>query len=246
MPLEAAGRYASAIHELQQDILTSQADALDAVAAHMAQTIQAQRTIFLFGTGHSHMMAEEGHYRAGSLAAFVPILLSSIMLHEQAQLSGKIERTAGLAAPLLDRYAPQAGDMLVIFSNSGVNQMPVEMAQAAHERGMTVVSVSSFAYAEIAPLSAIGKRLHDIADVAIDNRIVPGDALIAIEGLPWKVGPASTIAGSFILNSLVAEVAHRLQAKSVSVPMYASFNMNGAAEHNQSMLETWGSRNPHL
>jgi uncharacterized phosphosugar-binding protein len=212
----------------------------------MVQTIQAEQSIFLFGTGHSHMLAEEGHFRAGSLAAFVPILLSSIMLHEQAQLSGKIERTGGIAAPMLDRYGPQPGDMLFIFSNSGVNLMPVEMAMAAKTRGMSVASVSSFAYAEVAPLSSIGKRLHEVADFAIDNRIVPGDALVAIEGLPWKVGPGSTIAGSFILNCLVAEVAYRLCEDEQSVPLYASLNMNGAAEHNQTMLKHWGSRNPHL
>ena len=246
MELEGVRRYAAAINELQQDILNSQTEVLGAVAGLMVETIRAEQSIFLFGTGHSHMLAEEGHYRAGSLAAFIPILLSSIMLHEQAQLSGKIERTGGIAAPLLDHYSPEPDDILFVFSNSGVNQMPVEMAQAAKQRGMHVVSVSSFAYAEVAPLSSIGKRLHEVADFAIDNRIVPGDALLAIDGLPFRVGPASTIAGSFILNCLVTEVAYRLREDGQNVPFYASFNMNGAAEHNQTMLETWGSRNPHL
>ena len=246
MKLEGAERYQTAIHDLQQDILNSQANVLDAVADRMVKTIQSDRSIFLFGTGHSHMLAEEGHYRAGSLAVFVPILHSSIMLHEQAKLSGNIERIGGVAAPMLARYNPQPDDMLFVFSNSGVNQMPVEMVQTAQQQGMHVVSVSSFAYAAIAPLSSAGKRLHEIADIAIDNRIVPGDALVAINGLPFRVGPASTIAGSFILNCLVAEVAHRLCETETTVPIYASLNMNGAAEHNQSMLKHWGARNPHL
>jgi uncharacterized phosphosugar-binding protein len=147
---------------------------------------------------------------------------------------------------MLARYDPQPDDMLFVFSNSGVNLMPVEMAQTAKSLGLHVVSVSSFAYAAIAPLSAAGIRLHEIADYAIDNRIVPGDALVAIKGLPFRVGPASTIAGSFILNCLVAEVANRLCEAQAAVPLYASLNMNGAAEHNQTMLKHWGTRNPHL
>jgi uncharacterized phosphosugar-binding protein len=187
MKLEGAERYRTAIHDLQQDILNSQAEVLGAVAERMVKTIQVERSIFLFGTGHSHMLAEEGHYRAGSLAAFIPILHSSIMLHEQAKLSGNIERIGGVAAPMLARYDPQPDDMLFVFSNSGVNLMPVEMAQTAKKLALHVVSVSSFAYAAIAPLSAAGTRLHEIADYAIDNRIVPGDALVAI--VWWRKSP---------------------------------------------------------
>ena len=212
----------------------------------MLNAVKAERSIFLFGTGHSHMLAEEGHYRAGSLVNFIPILMTGVMLHEKSQLSGQIERTSGIAAPLLDSYHPEPDDVLFVFSNSGVNTMPVEMVLAAQERDMYVISVSSFAYASVAPLSVAGRRLHEIADVAIDNRIVPGDALIALEGLPWRVAPASTIAGSFILNSLVTEVAFRLCRDKHDVPIYVSFNMTGAAAHNRELLEKWGKRNPHL
>src|SRR5690606_34303209 len=129
----------------------------------------------VFGTGHSHMMAEEAFYRAGGLAAAVPIFSPPLMLHEDVALSSQLERQEGLAEPLLDRYAPEPGEMLFVFSNSGVNQLPVEMALAGHARGLYVVGVSSHAYARVAPLSPIGRRLDEVVDAAIDNGCAPGD-----------------------------------------------------------------------
>lgn len=246
MALDGIKRYWQVVSDLQQTIIDTQQETLDAVAAAMTDTIVANGRIFLFGTGHSHIMCEEGHTRAGSLAPFVPILFSSAMLHEGSILSGKIERIPGLAEPLLDMYRPAAGDMLFIFSNSGVNQMPVEMALAAKARDMTVVAVCSFAYARVAPLSTIGKRLDEVTDFALDNKGVPGDSRVQIDGVPWRVGPTSTIAGILILNSLVTEVAFRLHAQGHEVPVYASFNMLGGDEHNQQLFARWRPFNPHI
>ena len=236
----------TAIQALQQEVIESQLDLLGQIAAVMTQTIADDGQIFLFGTGHSHMIAEEGHYRAGGLAPVIPILITSLMLHENAVLSGAVERTPGLAEPLLVNYNPRAGDMIFIFSNSGVNQLPVEMALAAKAKGLIVVSVSSLAYAQIAPLSSLGRRLDDVADFALDNHGRPGDSLITIEGVPWPTGPSSTIVGCLIWQCLVTETVSNLHKQGRPAPLYASANMAGAADHNQTLLETWRKRNPHL
>jgi uncharacterized phosphosugar-binding protein len=246
MPLMGIYSYWNAIENLQRDIVETQAPMLEAIANQMITAIDNKNRLFLFGTGHSHILAEEAHFRAGGLAAFIPILFSGVMIHEGARLSGKLERTPGLAEPILNEYAPQAGDMLFVFSNSGVNQMPVEMAVVAREKGMVVVSISSLNYAQVAPVNSIGKRLHEVADYAIDNRILPGDALVELTGLPWRAGPASTLIGSFIINSLVAEVAYRMTEQQKVAPIFASANMPGAAQHNEALLKTWGAANPHL
>lgn len=242
-----AQRYLEAIQALQKRVIEGQSDDLLAqVAARMAETIAGDGRLFLFGTGHSHLLAEEAFFRAGGLAAAVPIFSSSLMLHENVELSSRLERTPELAATLLERYRPQAGEMIFIFSNSGVNQLPVEMALRAKERGLFVVAVASLAYAEVAPLSPIGKRLNEAADVALDNGGRPGDALLALEGFAWRVAPSSTIAGALIWNALVAETAARLQAAGHGAPIFASLNMEGAAEHNEALLEKWREKNPHL
>ena len=68
------------------------------------KTYKNDGLIYLFGTGHSHMLAEDGHFRAGGFAPICPILSTNIMLHESATLSSKIERTEGIATQILNKY----------------------------------------------------------------------------------------------------------------------------------------------
>jgi uncharacterized phosphosugar-binding protein len=70
--------------------------------------------------------------------------------------------------------------------------------------------------------------------------------LVELEGAEWRVGPSSTVIGALIWNSLITEVLFRMNALKEELPVYASFNMRGAAEHNKSLLKKWGSVNPHL
>jgi uncharacterized phosphosugar-binding protein len=236
----------NAIKEIQENILSSQIDLLETVAGLMADTIRQKRRIFIFGTGHSHMLMEEAFYRAGGTPAAVPIFITSLMLHESAGLSSRMERIAGLAAPILDQYSPKPEDLLFIYSNSGVNQLPIELAMEAKTRGLVVIAICSKEYAKIAPLSSLKKRLFDVADYTIDNCGVPGDALLAIEGFPWRVGSSSTITGALIWNCLLSEAIFRLSQQTGNLPIFASFNMSGAKEHNEEILTQWSAINRHL
>lgn len=235
-----------AVQAILEQVSQNELDALDRAAAAMVEAIKADGMIYLFGTGHSHMLSEEGHYRAGGLAPVCPILATSLMLHESATLSSAYERLAGLAPLVLSRYAPTDRDVIVIFSNSGVNAVPVEMALAAREQGMTVIGVTSLQYSRQAPLSPLGKRLFEVVDIVIDNHIQPGDAIVEIGETGLSTGPASTMVGAFILNSLLTEVVWRLDADGVMPPVYISSNMPGAREHNPALIERYKSRNPHL
>jgi uncharacterized phosphosugar-binding protein len=139
--------------------------------------------------------------------------------------------------------------MLFVFSNSGVNCLPVELALNAKKYGLYVVSVSALKYAKIAPQSALGIRLDQAADLALDNGGLPGDALYQIENCAWRVGPSSTILGALIWNSLVVECSAALQARGLGnqrLPVFASLNMDGAAQHNAALLDEWRKVNPHL
>jgi uncharacterized phosphosugar-binding protein len=238
--------YLQAIGEIQVRVLVGQRAKLLETAARMAETTRKDLRIFLFGTGHSHLLAEEGFYRAGGLANVVPILLEHTMLHSLPNLGSRIERTPGLADLILDRYDPQLEEMLFVFSNSGVNQLPVEMSLRGRERGLFVVSVSSFEYARQAPLSDLGQRLDQSADLALDNGGLPGDALLDLEGFPWRVAPSSTVISALLWNSLVAETARLLLESGFEPPIFASLNVAGAAQHNQGLLDKWRPRNIHL
>lgn len=245
-PGEGLDQYIGAIQSLQSRVVAAQREELMAIASRMAECVERDERILLFGTGHSHMLAEEGHYRAGGLANVVPMLQSALMLHESSLLSGRLERTAGMARPVFERYQPQAGEMLFIFSNSGVNIAPVEMALLANEHGLISVAVCSLAYARVAPLSSAGRRLFEVTDYVIDNGGEQGDGLITLGGAPWRVGPSSTVINALLWNALVTETVLKLQARGAALPVFGSSNLPGGAEHNAALLQKWRGRNPHL
>jgi len=212
-------------------------------SAVIVEAARADRRVYVFGTGHSHMLAEEVHYRAGGLAITVPILVGSAMLHEGAVMSSVYERTPGLVRPMLERYGIRAGDVLIIASNSGVNAAPIEAADYGREIGATVIALTSVAYS--AAIANGRRRLADLADIVFDNGLPPGDAVVDLPGSTLKTGPVSTAVGAAILNALVADVAAEL-AKSGDAPVYLSANMPGASEVNQALVRKYRPRNPHL
>ncbi len=238
--------YYSSIMALEKRVLERQTAELERIARAMADTITQDKRIFIFGTGHSHMLIEEAFCRAGGLACVVPIFSTALMLHEHPFLGSLIERNAGLAPVLLDHYHPQPGEMILIYSNSGVNTLPVEMALVAREKGLQVVSICSKDYARVAPLSAIGKRLYEVSDFELDNGGVPGDAIVPVEGTEWKVSASSTIINAMLWNCLLTETVFLLQERDVELPIIVSLNMKGGAEHNQKVFEKWQKVNPHL
>ena len=229
--------YLKTIVALQQKQVEAQAPLLKQIADKMVECVLGGKRIFVFGTGHSHMLAEEAFCRAGGLAAIVPIFYTALMLHENIPAEALVERMSGLADPILDEHKPTAGEMIFIFSNSGVNQVPVEMALAARKRGMTVVSFSSFKFAQTAPKSTVGKLLKDLSDFAVDNGGIPGDAMIKVG--PDLVGPSSTIVGCTMINALITEVARILNTKKGEAPILISQNVQGGRERNMAMMDKW-------
>ena len=207
-------------------------------------TYKNKGMVYIFGTGHSHMMAEEGHFRAGGFAPICPILCSSLMLHESANLSSTIERTEGVTSNLLKKYNITSKDVLLIFTNSGVNQAPLEAAYFAKKIKCKTIGVSSLEYAKRAPLSKYNKKLYEIVDIFIDNYGPAGDALVNVNDI-FKVSPFSTIGGSFILNSIISEVAE-LAKNEKPFPFYVSANMPNAKKHNQKLYKKFKRKNPHI
>jgi uncharacterized phosphosugar-binding protein len=244
--LSGALQYIQIVQDKLKRIVETQMDNIDQAAECVAKTIQADGMVYLFGTGHSHMLSEEGHYRAGGLVQVCPILSTSLMLHEGAVLSTELERTRGIADPLLAQYQPSPDDTIIIFSNSGVNAVPVEMSLAAKEKGMSVIAIVALDYADTIEPKIDGKKLADVADIVLNNQGEPGDGVVPIHPSGVKAGPTSTVTGAFILNAIFVEAIMRIASDSEKPPVYISANVPGAAEHNADLLERYRSRNPHL
>lgn len=206
--------------------------------------VQSDGRVFVFGTGHSHVIAEETHYRAGGLAITVPILTGATTVKDGAVAGTVYERMPGIVGPILERYGVGRTDLLIVVSNSGVNAAPIEAARIGKEAGAIVVALTSEDYSRHAAKGRPG--IADLADIVLDNGSPPGDAVVAIPGTPLKVGPVSTITGATIINAILVGVAAELTARGQDAPIYLSAGMEGASEVNQRLVRRYRDRNPHL
>ncbi len=214
-------------------------------AEAVADAFDRDGILYVFGSGHSHVFAEEAFYRAGGSARISPILQDDYMLHVSAQRSTELERETGHAESILVNYPIREGaDVMLVVSNSGSNALPIEIATAARRRGLTVIAITSLEYAR--STTGPGPRLHDVADIVLDNHCPPGDALVAIApGLP-KAGPGSSTVGIALLNAVIVEALALQSGRGTRPDIYLSAGMPGAAEHNRRLADRFRSRIPHI
>ena len=230
--------YLSKIVACLEKIEKEEQEKLQTVSRLVADVIQKDGLIFTFGCGHSHLPGLDAFYRAGGLANVSPMLDTDLMLHNGAAKSSRMEKMSGIAGEVFRRYTPSEKDMIFIFSASGKNQVPVEMAQAAKAAGVKSVGVSSLAYAQK------GGRLHENVDIAIDCKVPYGDACMDVgEG---KMGGLSTYAACFILNTCLINGAKLALQEGTPPPIYISGNVDGGREHNIALENLFMSRVKHL
>ena len=213
-------------------------EALQKATRLVADTIKNGGLIFTFGCGHSHLPGLDAFYRAGGLANVSPMLDTDLMLHNGAAKSSRMEKMGGIAAEIFRRYTPSEKDMIFIFSASGKNQVPVEMAEAAQKAGLRSVGVSSLAYADK------GGRLHECVDIAIDCKVPYGDACLAVGEA--KMGGLSTYTACFILNSCLINGAKLALEEGTVPPVYISGNVEGGRAHNVVLEDLYLGRVKHL
>ncbi|MFH5823829.1 sugar isomerase domain-containing protein [Georgenia sp. AZ-5] len=241
----AATEYLDRVQQILATAVVEEAGAISAAAALLAERFDADGLLYVFGSGHSHVFAEEAFYRAGGTARVCPVLKPDYMLHVSAQRSTELERESGHAEEILDGYAldPRVDTMLVV-SNSGANPLPVEVAQAARSRGLPIIAITSRAYASASRQP--GARLHEVADIVVDNHCPPGDALVQLrEDLP-RVGPASSAVGLALLDAIVVDALARQVARGSTPTVFLSAGMAGAGPHNAALTATFRPRVPHL
>lgn len=235
-------QYARYITKAIDAICQEEADKI-LMAAQTVKTVLAQDgLIYVFGCGHSHMLAEETFYRAGGLACVAPVFYPPLMLHEGAAESSHLEKQSGLAEDVLKTCHLTQKDMFFCLSTSGINGVPVEVAEAVQSQGIPTVAICSGAYFDQPARSASGKHLHEVADLWIDNKAPHGDACLMPQGAAVKTTPLSTITGAFILNSILAEGTQLALADGVNVPIYLSGNIPGGAERNRALIERFQPR----
>lgn len=242
-PLPSPGQsYLAILQRLIARLGDDQWPVIQRAAELVADAIGAGRTVHAFGTGHSHMLAEELFYRAGGLVRVKPILFEGLMLHASAPLSTSLERLPDIADALLLDHAMVEGDVLIVASNSGSNAVSSRLAQLAQDLGVQVIAITSIEHATSPTARANAlPRLHELAHVVLDNGGAVGDAAVDVSGFHRKVGPTSTVIGAAILNAVVAEAVQRLVDRGIVPDVYTSSNTEGGDEANRAFARTAAS-----
>ncbi len=239
-------QYWKAVQQVLDKVMDTQAEKIEQAAELVADSLAKDGMLYVFGCGHSHILGEDLFYRAGGTAAVCAMLDSDLMLHTGAAKSSIYEKMSGLAQPVFDRYGLTQQDVLLVASTSGINCVPIEMALCAKEKGIPVIAVVSEAYREDVSRHHSGKKLHDVADIVLDNGVCHGDAAVTLSDSDVRVGPISTIAGCLIAQSIVVQADENLWNRGIRPPVYVSGNIPGGMEQNQDLIRRYLPRNKHL
>ena len=241
--MQAMNEYANAIRKLLDEIISSQTPHIERAARLMANAIEKDGILYTFGTGHSHIIAEDVAYRAGGLVPVDAILEPSLTGHQQVHKSETMERVEGIAKVIFDYYQISPQDVMIIISNSGRNAAPIEMAQLCQQQGVPVIVITSMQHTTgTTSRHSSGSKLFQHADVVIDNLCPLGDCLIHLDKLSQPVGPASGVSGLFILQMMMVQTIQNLLNDGKEPPVFRSGNLDGSDVFNQNYLEAYKGR----
>jgi uncharacterized phosphosugar-binding protein len=243
MAMTAISEYTGNITNLIKKISYSQADSMRKAARMMANAVKNDGIVYTFGTGHSHIIAEDVAYRAGGLVPVDAILEPSLTGHQQVHKSETMERVEGIAEVIFNYYQISDKDIMIVISNSGRNAAPIEMAQICQENSVPVIAVTSMVYTKsVSSRHSSGAKLYQHADIVVDNGCPLGDCLMELEGVAQPVGPGSGVIGLYILHALTVQAIQFLRNDGIDPPVFRSGNLDGSDSVNKALMEKYRGR----
>lgn len=220
--------YLDTICELIQNMKNTQGDAIREAATLVGNTIIAKGLVYTFGSGHSQLLAQEVHARAGGMYPVLQII---------DPLWGRAERIEGLGETLLRGVPFKPGETIFVISNSGRNPEPIEVAMKAKELGLHVIVVTSLTHSRsVTSRHSSGKKLYELGEVVLDTGTPAGDACMNFKGMDVKAGAASTVLGAALMNAVMVEAIQYILDKGGNPPVLMSANLDGNEEYNARVM----------
>lgn len=236
--MSAIDKYYSRISEIMNDVFNKERDTMEKAAQLIAEANEQRRSIFGFGCNHAGLITLELFYRSGGMVTINPIRAPGMMLEiSPPTMTSEMERMLGYGKIILDNEPVKAGDVLILHSVSGRNAVTIDMAQAAKDKGMTLIVVTNMNTAtSVSSRHPSGKLLHDFADILIDNHGDHGDATVKLEGFEQRIASSSTVVGAAILNAIMVRACEILLENGINPPVFMSGNIDGGDAYNKAVI----------
>jgi len=227
--------------ELFHRVVSESGESIEKAARLVAEAMKLGGLEYVFGTGHSMLVALEASFRAGELVRVYPIVDLSMLGIPSALRASALERLPGYSKAIVSSLRIVPNSVAIIVSNSGKNSGPVEMALELRSRGVKTVGVTSLEYSrKLVPDNPATKKLYEVVDVVIDNKVPDGDAAYELSQRV-RVFPVSTIVNSFIVHLVNARAAEILMEQGFEPEVWTSVNVPGGKERNSSYIEKYFS-----
>lgn len=209
---------------------------VEAAANIIFEALQRDHRFFVYGGGHSHMIAEELYSRAGGLACINPMLEDEIMVHQSGDKSNLMENSAEYAHVLMMKYGLKKDDVLLIASNSGKGNLTVELATIAMAAGVKIIALTNVRQSKLVTSKHLSKkRLFEVADVVIDNCAPINDAAFIINDR--ECCPLSSALGCYLAQCIVVDLAYIMVKNDIIPPVLISANIEDAQTAEQKKIK---------
>ncbi len=232
------------LHLLERLEQTQQAT-FEQAAQKIAECLKNNGVIHTFGCGHSGSAALEPFHRSGCFAAVDAILDPGLMFQHGAHTGTNLERQEGYTPKLLATHDLRAGDILLVFSNSGRNPAGIDAVLTAKEKGLfTIAFTAASAHKKSKSRHSSGLLLKDAADLVIDNCVSQNETCLTLDDT--AVAPISTLAFTAALHHILYQAAVLLYRQGKPLPIYKSSNTEGGDMHNTALAAKYAARIKYL
>jgi len=219
---------------IMDKIEQTQMDNIRMAAEAMADTIECNRWVHTFGCGHATLPVEEMYPRIGGFVGFHPII--ELPLTFFTHITGEmgvhqfvfLERVEGYGVEIMKGYNFDKRDIMWLFSHSGINNVNIDIALEARQKGMKIIVFGSAEAAKGKKTRhSCGKTIFDLADIIVDTCVPIEDASVNLKNHQDKIGPVSTMAFITCVWMTITTVAEILTEKGVRLYIHPSHNVQG-------------------
>jgi uncharacterized phosphosugar-binding protein len=219
------------------DVIRKNEAVMQKIAQKIVEDVQAGKSLFIFGSGHSAIFTMELYHRAGGASFVVPVVADYLLPTAGPSVVRVLERTAQAANAILNRAEPREGEMIWISSQSGINAAVVDFALEAKKKGMQTVAFTSVTHSSaVQSRHESGKRLYEVCDHVVDFGGFVGDASVKISS-DTTSGPLSTLTSVFLGHSILVAACAELENRGVRC-VYTSVNTPEGEARNKAIEAT--------